>query len=314
MSVPGHKPTGAPADWQSQRERSTVAMLRAMLWAVRHLGRTLTRVSLLPITAYFLVTGADARRASREYLRRVLGRAPSLLDLARHIHCFASVVLDRMFLMTEGFRGIEVKEYRRPGEWRVGTPGRGSLLFVSHLGSFEALRLAGIERGHGRMKFLLDRRQGRMLTAILEAVNPGVATSIIDTSQSAPTLALQIRQALDDGINVGVMVDRARPGEATVSAPFLGMAAAFPIAPWQLAAVLQARVVLGFCVFRGGRRYDAHFEVFADRLEAPRARREQELHVCVQRYAQRLEHYVKLAPYNWFNFYDFWAMPGTSTR
>ncbi len=24
-------------------------------------------------------------------------------------------------------------------------------------------------------------------------------------------------------------------------------------------------------------------------------------------YAQRLEHYCRQAPYNWFNFYDFWS-------
>jgi predicted LPLAT superfamily acyltransferase len=26
----------------------------------------------------------------------------------------------------------------------------------------------------------------------------------------------------------------------------------------------------------------------------------------MQRYADRLEHYCRLAPYNWFNFHDFW--------
>ena len=31
-----------------------------------------------------------------------------------------------------------------------------------------------------------------------------------------------------------------------------------------------------------------------------------------QRYAQRLEVYVRGAPYNWFNFYDYWQ-PGVPT-
>jgi len=26
----------------------------------------------------------------------------------------------------------------------------------------------------------------------------------------------------------------------------------------------------------------------------------------MQRYVARLEHYARLAPYNWFNFYSFW--------
>ena len=33
-----------------------------------------------------------------------------------------------------------------------------------------------------------------------------------------------------------------------------------------------------------------------------------------QRYADRLEHYTRLAPDNWFNFYDFWGEDLRSTR
>jgi len=28
---------------------------------------------------------------------------------------------------------------------------------------------------------------------------------------------------------------------------------------------------------------------------------------AVQKYVERLEHYCRLAPYNWFNFYDYWV-------
>ena len=31
---------------------------------------------------------------------------------------------------------------------------------------------------------------------------------------------------------------------------------------------------------------------------------------AVRTYAARLEHYCRQAPYNWFNFYDFWNGPG----
>ena len=44
----------------------------------------------------------------------------------------------------------------------------------------------------------------------------------------------------------------------------------------------------------------------ADRIEVPRPNREQALSAYVQHYASRLEHYARRAPYNWFNFYDFW--------
>mgnify|MGYP003413518121 CR=1 FL=1 len=60
------------------------------------LGRTVSRLILLPITAYFLLRRAPERRASRAYLARVLGRTPSWLEVARHFHTFAGVTLDRI--------------------------------------------------------------------------------------------------------------------------------------------------------------------------------------------------------------------------
>jgi predicted LPLAT superfamily acyltransferase len=38
----------------------------------------------------------------------------------------------------------------------------------------------------------------------------------------------------------------------------------------------------------------------------PRDSRERTLQAYAQRFATRLEHFVRLAPDNWFNFYDFW--------
>jgi predicted LPLAT superfamily acyltransferase len=71
-------------------------------------------------------------------------------------------------------------------------------------------------------------------------------------------------------------------------------------------AALGVPVLLGFGLYRGGRHYSAHFELFAERVSASRQRRAADLQAWAQRYAQRLEHYARQAPYNWFNFYDYW--------
>jgi predicted LPLAT superfamily acyltransferase len=70
--------------------------------------------------------------------------------------------------------------------------------------------------------------------------------------------------------------------------------------------VLQVPVTLAFGLYRGGNRYDLVFEAFSDRIEVPRHNRNGALSQYVHRYAQRLQHHAQRAPYNWFNFYDFW--------
>src|SRR5690606_32340784 len=125
--------------------------------------------------------------------------------------------------------------------------------------------------------------------------------------QPGPTLMLEIKQALDQGHMVGLMADRVRAGERSVTVDFLGGQARLPAAPWILAGVLNVPVVIGFGVYRGDNRYDAYFELLAERFELPGANRDAAIRDYAQRYAQRLESHVRDAPYNWFNFYDFWA-------
>ena len=45
----------------------------------------------------------------------------------------------------------------------------------------------------------------------------------------------------------------------------------------------------------------------AERIELPRGRREAAIAVYAQRYADRLAVLCQRAPFQWFNFFDFWA-------
>lgn len=283
---------------------------RFALWLIRaivlRLGRPVGRVLLYPITAYFLLRRGVERRASQSYLARVLDRPPTLLDSARHVHCFAAATLDRPLLLTEQMRRFQVAVHDIDALHRQMAIGRGVLLLGAHLGSFEALRVLSLQRPDARVAVLLERGQNPVLTRLLDELNPALACSVIDLGLPATDLMLRIREEAELGALIGLLGDRRRAGEAGLAVDFLGAPARFPTAPYLIAMALQLPVCLCFGLYRGGRRYDLHFEAFADRIELPRATRQQALGGYVQRYAGRLEHYAREAPYNWFNFYDFW--------
>ena len=73
-----------------------------------------------------------------------------------------------------------------------------------------------------------------------------------------------------------------------------------------LASVLRAPVILFYGIYRGGNRYDIYFELFADQVTVDRNNRSADIQRWTQGYVDRLEHYARQAPYNWFNFYNFW--------
>jgi len=293
-------------DWRSHKERATPAMLRLVIWLATHLPRAVVRIVLYPIVAYFVLTSPTARAASRDYLRRVLDRPPHGLDTWRHFFAFASCTLDRIFFLSGRHESLAV-DVDRPEQVRaIVARNPGCLLLVAHFGSAESLRLIAVDRRGLPLSMLLDRKHGRMFTELLERLNPALAGSVIDASERGPALVLHLKEAVQAGRMLGIMADRALATDRSVFVDFLGGRARFPVGPWQLAHALQVPVILGFGVYHGGNRYTAHFELFAESVRLPREGREAAIVDCAQAYARRLEQFVRGAPYNWFNFYDYW--------
>jgi predicted LPLAT superfamily acyltransferase len=280
------------------------------IWVIRTIarrgGRFVARLCLYPITLYFLAMRGPERRASLAYLERVLPSPPGLVHVARHIHTFASTILDRVFLLSGQLQRFDIEVKGIDALHAQRAQGRGALLFGSHLGSFDALRVLATQYPDVKVRVLLDKAHNAAMQQLLDALNPELANSIIDAGQDGPSIVLAIKQAVDEGALVALLIDRAAPGEAAVTGSLLGDDAQFPTAPWLIAAALQVPVTLVFGLYRGGNRYELVFEAFSERIEAPRHNRTAALTAYVQTYAQRLQHHALRAPYNWFNFYDFW--------
>ena len=309
ISLQSTAPGGRTVQWKQRPEGGGWFAI----WLIRNIGRyggrAVARALLYPITLYFLLRRGPERRASRAYLGRVLQRPATLLDVARHIHTFAATILDRVFLLSGQLRRFAVGIEGLEALHAHLDAGRGVLLFGSHLGSFEVLRVLSRARPDVTVRVVLDKGHNPAMTQLLDALNPDIAATVIDAAQDGPAIVLAIGQAIADGHLVALLVDRAGPGEAARDAPFLGQDASFPSAPWLIAAVLGAPVLLAFGLYRGGNRYDLVFEPFSDGERVPRGQRAQQMATLIRRYAARLEHHARHAPYNWFNFYDFWEHP-----
>lgn len=292
--------------WNQRPEGGGRFALRLIRGIARHGGRALARPLLLPITAYFMLVRGPERRASRDWLRRVSGGRASLWQVARHIHVFASTILDRVFLLSGQMDRFDVTISGLDTLHRDLDKGRGVLLFGSHLGSFEVLRVLGRQSPGHTIRVVLDKSQNPALTQLLDELSPDIARNVIDAAQDGPSIVMAIKQACDEGAMVALLVDRARPGDPALPAQFFGEPALFPTSPWLIAAALKVPVQLGFGLYRGGSRYDLHFEPFVDEVRISRGQRMADTAALIQRYASRLENRACDAPYNWFNFYDFW--------
>ncbi|MGH8687861.1 MAG: acyl-CoA synthetase [Burkholderiales bacterium] len=286
--------------WRDTPERSHRSALRLMRAIALGLGRSAARLVLHPVAAYFLATSPAQRRASRVFLARALGREPRLGEQYRHFHAFAATVLDRVYLLNERFALFDVEVLGLPLLRAELDKGGGALLIGAHLGSFEALRTLGRRITGVRVATVMYEENARMLNEALAVLGPSAHQDVIALGRLDSML--QVRDCLAAGGIAGVLGDRTLGDDETRVLPFLGAPARFPLGPMRMARLLRCRVIFMAGLYLGGNRYALHLEQLTDFSGTTPPSPAQGLDA----YVACLERHCRTAPFNWFNFYDFW--------
>ena len=292
------------APWVTSRERGSLRLLRVMSWISLHWGRRASRLLLYAIAGYFFCFAPSARTHARAYLRRVLGREPTARDRFRHLLWFATTIHDRVYLVNGRFDLFEISIEGGEHIAEAVDTGSGAFLMGSHLGSFEAIHSVGRRQPGPQVAMAMYEENARKIGRLLSALNPQAIPEVIALGHM--DAMLRIREALDRGRFVGVLADRTLGAEPTRTVMFLGTPARFPTGPMRAAAIMRRKVIFMAGLYCGGNRYRILFESLADFTAIGPNEREAALDAAVDRYAALLEHHCREAPFNWFNFFDFW--------
>ena len=300
-------PAAPDTGWLTSSERGSVLGIRLLFFVCVIFGRRAVQLVLRPVTLYFVLTQAAVRRASRDYLERVLPKV-TFATLYRHQLTFAEVLVDSIFLLKgqlhyfkhRSRQGFEYLEALRDAK-------RGALLVGAHLGNVEAMRVLAGARSLP-LYVVVYTGNARMINALLKTLSPELAGRVIEITPGSVDSMLRVKELIDAGQIVALLGDRVGVNEKSATVQFLGGRARLPTGVYVLASLLKCPVYLTFGIYTSPNEYDFFCEPFVDgKLDLPRQNREAALEALAQRYALRLEHYCRLAPLNWFNFYDFWS-------
>jgi predicted LPLAT superfamily acyltransferase len=294
----------ALAEWATRRERGSVFWLKVMCFISLRMGRAAGRFILYFIAAYFFAFAPEARRHSRNYLRRALGREPTARDRFRHVLAFASTIHDRFHLVHGHYEKYDITLEGEPLVRSLLDAGHGAFLMGAHIGSFEVTRSVGQRQPGLRVAMAMYEDNANKVGDQLAAINPAAKLDVITLGRMDSML--RIHEFLEQGAFVGVLGDRTFGEEPGEIVQFLGAPARIPVGALRAAAILRRPVVFMVGLYRGDRRYHVVFEPLADFSSIPAGGRNAAVHAAVVNYAALLEKHCRSDPYNWFNFYDFW--------
>lgn len=232
--------------------------------------------------------------------RRGCSILTACVDTYRSYFNFGQAIMDR-FAVYGGYKfQIEVPEMEEFQKHRDGDD--GFIVLFSHFGNSE---MAGYSMATPtkRMNILLYMGDTETVNQNRSKVMAKNNLRLIPMRINDMGHIYAITEALNNGEIVAMAVDRMVQSKG-VLCTFMQDEALFPIGPFRICSTMQKSILSVFVIKKTWNTY----QIVVKPLEMSRdlSNKDQAKYIA-QQYAQELENLVKLYPYQWFNFYDFWA-------
>ncbi|MDR2016902.1 MAG: acyltransferase [Burkholderiales bacterium] len=304
--------------WAKMQEAGGLTGMRILLFVYRVCGRWPFRFLLFFVLLWFYARRRIAREASRDYLQRLhdfsggATPAPTRRNIFRHFLAYSEILLDKLLAVGATDSSIPCRIDGAEYAQSLLEQKRGAVFVTAHFGNIELCRKLSVCYTGARLTVLAHTKNAARFNRLLKERDPNYDVDLIPVDDMGVDTAIALAQRIAAGGFVVITGDRVpMKGAATVRIPFLRSDADFPISPYVLAATLQCPL---FAVF--GARHHEGFVVFlrplAESIALPRRARETAIVPHAMAFAELLEAECVKAPFQWSNFYPFWAPPASA--
>ncbi|MDR0624623.1 MAG: hypothetical protein LBG10_09390 [Treponema sp.] len=322
--------TERSAHWSEYREEAAGYWhIKLLLLMFRILPVFFLRLLAFPVSFFYYLFSKRAREESCRFLEKITAvlkaQAPGKEFDFRptgHILAFSLTLIEKVEAWggRVSFNRIHFQEDDIGDLVGRLENGQGALLICSHLGNSELLRaLADYNRtGVSRnipVTSIIDFSVTALFNRMLRELNPQSTARVIGAKEFGPDTVVLLQDRIMAGELVVIAGDRtsANTRNKSIPLPFLNETAAFPYGPFILAALLNAPTYFVFALRRGDLSLSSHYDMYVHKsplsFDCSRHERKKKTGELARLFAERLEHYCKQYPYQWYNFYDFWAWP-----
>jgi lauroyl/myristoyl acyltransferase len=257
----------------------------------------------------FGIVGSN-RRGAIANMRRILGTSETGVAVPAAMRMFVEFA----HCMTE------TMEYfgPRPHPVRVDVPepdllattlekGRGVVVVTGHLGNWDVA--AAALRRYGRtVTVVMAHEQNASAREYVRRMRESDGIRVVYSDESVFS-SLHLVRALRANHIVAMQLDRGSAFGRSIELPFFGALARFTEGPFHLARVAGAPVLPCFAPRLGVRHYGIRF---GRAHEVPDRSRKSGIRDLATSVVADFEAIVRQHPCQWFQFQDFWAMPGAT--
>ncbi len=291
------------SSWEG-RSKGHKSGYQVFVWILQKFG-VAPAYGLLRVVAfyYFLFSFKASRNLYRLYRQRLgcswLG---SIINIYRNYYNLGQSIIDKVVIMS-GIKNKFTFEFDGEDNLRAITAlQKGGILISAHVGNWD---IAGhlLKRLETTINIVIFDGEKEQIKNYLASVTGKKAVNFIIIKNDLSHI-FEISTALKNNELVCMHADRFLEGNRTLSTPFLGAAARFPMGPFLLASTFKVPVSYVFALKDNAR----HYHLYASSiLTHNNANKQEMMQQMLEDFAGEMTEKVKQYPTQWFNYFDFWA-------
>ena len=310
--------------WSQKKEAITsYTSLKFLMTLSKFIPHVIIKIIVMPVTVFYFFYAKTSKVHSQDFLNRV-SKITGIKKTSTLIH-FASFALNLVEKMESwsgkfSFNKIQFQQDDVVQLVDDLERGQGALLICSHLGNTELLRaLAEMNRTGVSRKIptisIVDFSVSPNFFRMIEEINPESLHHTISAKDIGPDTVIILQQCIEDGGLVVIAGDRtsATTIDSYFMFPFLGEKTPFATGPFILARILGAPCYTVFGLRHKTMAFIPTYKMYVKKLTIPQNTGRKERQVVTEYIAQQfiteLECHAIKNPYQWYNFYNFWAKP-----
>jgi predicted LPLAT superfamily acyltransferase len=257
------------------------------------------------VSLYYLIVDWPLVAASLAYTRRRFPEHGAIRQFFNVYLLFVSQgksLIDR-YAVASGYQGMAIDILGYEALQRLTEQGKGFILLTAHVGNWQ-VAMTVLNR-FGKTVYLMMRPEdNNAVKKALNIDNEEENVKIISTDDSLNGV-IEAMKAIKKGNIVSIMGDRTY-GFSSAEALFLGENVHFPYGAFSLASAVQCPVVVFLSAKVGVNKYIVDVSHIIPAPAGVRGKKDEEIKVALQDFADVLEEYAMAYPMQWFAFRDVW--------
>lgn len=295
-------------------------------WCLRHFPKFLTNFIVWCVSFFYFIFDKQARCATIRYQKNLKEFYPDKkIRPFRQLVSFALSLVEKIDCWTNSKKPLSFENLCLHGDdihelISQLNEKRGAFIFISHFGNPEILRLLATAHKMGVQSevpilVVYDKNVSSEFSKIIKQIAPQFFENTVDINEITPATMEKFMDTISRGGIVVCAGDRIpkNNSQRILSQDFLGKPAPFSYGAFFLALLLAAPIYFIFGFKKTDVFLSRKFEVYAKKarseISVSRKKRDESIKNLCAEYVGLLEEFCKIYPYQWYNFFDFWAFP-----